>query len=139
MKKVTLSVFCGVLLVLCAVIAASCAKSSSGNPDFFEGPRRVSGERNEYMYVSGYGSDFSLKYASYQNIPSQDEWSRVNAVQSAGGSWSIDAPWFRVEIRADAIVLNVEENVSGSVRGLCIVLDCGGRERAITVYQTSLK
>lgn len=137
MKNVTLKSLTAAVAALCltALLSSSCIKDGAV---FFNGPRVISGDKKEHIFIPETDEEFTLVSVSYKDVQTDGKWKRVNATVNNDGTSFVDWSWFRVEVKNSSVIVNVEENPSGERRGLNITLDSVSGKSHITVYQNSL-
>lgn len=124
-----------VLTIALSLFVGGCAKMGAV---FFDGPRVISGEKSEQIFIPEVEEDFTIVHADYYDIQTKGEWERLSAHTNIDGTSFVDGSWFRVDAKGSAVILNVEENTSGKRRCVNIVLESDSGESYITVYQKSL-
>lgn len=124
-----------VLAIALSLFVSGCAKMGSV---YFDGPRIISCNKSEQIFIPEVEEDFTIVHADYYDIQTKGEWERVSSHINNDGTSFVDGPWFRVDAKGSAVILNVEENSSGKRRCVNIVLESDSGESYITVYQKSL-
>lgn len=123
------------LAIVLSLFVSGCAKMGAV---FFDGPRVISGEKTEQIFIPEVEEDFTIVHVDYYDIQTKGEWERIASHINVDGTSFVDGSWFRVDAKGPMVILNAEENTSGKRRCVNIVLESDSGESYITIYQKSL-